>query len=67
MTSLAVLKEAMNLKQPEKFLLVEELLKSLDTPNKELDKIWADEAQRRLDAYRNGKISGVAMEDIFQK
>jgi putative addiction module component (TIGR02574 family) len=65
MTSFTVLQQAMNLKQAERFLLVEELLKSLDNPNAELDKIWLDEAQKRLNAYRSGKIKGVAMEDIF--
>jgi putative addiction module component (TIGR02574 family) len=46
-------------------MLIEEILKSLDKPDTDLDEIWADEAQRRLDAYRSGKMKGIPMEEIF--
>ena len=60
-----ILKEALNLEPAEKFIVVEGLLKSLDEPDSELDKIWADEAERRLEAYRDGKLKGITMEEIF--
>ena len=60
-----ILKEALNLAPAEKFIVVEGLLKSLDEPDSELDKIWADEAERRLEAYRDGKLKGIPMEEIF--
>ena len=60
-----ILKEALNLEPVEKFIVVEGLLKSLDEPDSELDKIWADEAERRLEAYRDGKLKGITMEEIF--
>ncbi|MBB5346997.1 addiction module protein [Desulfoprunum benzoelyticum] len=60
-----ILKEALNLDPAEKFIVVEGLLKSLDEPDSELDKIWADEAERRLEAYRDGKLKGIPMEEIF--
>ncbi|KGO33702.1 MAG: addiction module protein [Desulfoprunum sp.] len=60
-----ILKEALNLEPAEKFIVVEGLLKSLDEPDSELDKIWADEAERRLEAYRDGKLKGIPMEQIF--
>jgi putative addiction module component (TIGR02574 family) len=60
-----ILKEALNLEPAEKFIVVEGLLKSLDEPDSEMDKIWADEAERRLEAYRNGKLKGIPMEKIF--
>jgi len=50
MNTVEVLNEAINLKSKERFILVEGILKSLDKPDHELDKIWADEAQRRLNA-----------------
>ena len=46
---------------------MESLIKSLDEPDKELDEIWAEEAEKRLKAYREGRLGGVEMEDIFRE
>jgi putative addiction module component (TIGR02574 family) len=45
--------------------LVDAVLLSLDRPDPVFDRIWLDEAQRRLAAYRAGKAQGVPAEDIF--
>jgi putative addiction module component (TIGR02574 family) len=47
-----LLDEAMKLKPEERFTLIDGLIKSLDEPDKTLDEIWAEEAERRLRAYR---------------
>ncbi len=65
MRSKDILKEALNLEPAEKFIIVEGLLKSLDEPDSEMDKIWGDEAERRLEAYREGKLKGIPLEEIF--
>lgn len=62
-----LLDEAMKLKPEERFTLVEGLIESLDEPDKKLDEIWAAEAERRLNAYREGKLEGVPMEEIFKE
>ena len=67
MSTKELFNEAMKLKPKERALLVENLIKSLDQPDKELDEIWADESERRLRAYREGKLEGVAMDDIFKE
>ncbi|MEW6327268.1 MAG: addiction module protein [Thermodesulfobacteriota bacterium] len=54
-----VLEKALKLKPEERFLVIEGLLKSLDEPDRGLDDIWADEAERRLKAYREGRLEGV--------
>ncbi len=61
-----LLDEAMKLKPEERFSLVEGLIKSLDEPDKKLDEIWAEEAEKRLKAYRAGKLQGVSMEEVFK-
>ena len=43
-----------------------ELFKSIDKPDEEIDQIWEDEADKRLEAYRKGEIKVVPMEDIFK-
>lgn len=67
MSTKDLLAEAMKLKPEERFTLVEGLILSLDEPDKKLDEIWATEAEARLKAYRDGKLEGVPMEDIFKK
>ena len=60
-----VLEQALELKANERSKLIDELLKSLDKPDKEIDEIWTEEANKRLEAYRNGELKTVPMEKIF--
>ncbi len=66
MSTKDLLDEAMKLKPEERFTLVEGLIKSLDEPDKKLDEIWAEEAEKRLKAYRDGTLKGVSMEELFK-
>jgi len=66
MSTKELLKEALNLKPEDRFSLVEGLIRSLDEPDKKLDDIWAEEAEKRLKAYREGRIEGIPMEEIFK-
>jgi putative addiction module component (TIGR02574 family) len=65
MGNVEILEKALRLPPEERFVIVEGLLKSLDIPDLELDRIWAEEAERRLAVYRNGKLSGVPIEEVF--
>ena len=67
MSSKDVLEQALKLKPDERFMVVEGLMKSLDEPDSSLDVIWADEAEKRLKAYRAGNLEGIAMEEIFKE
>ena len=64
-TSESLLKKALVLKPQDRFLLIDGLVHSLDEPNKEIDAIWADEAEKRLRAHREGKTRGVPFKDVF--
>ena len=66
MGSKELLAEALKLKLPERFALVEGLLESLDKPDVRLNEIWAEEAEKRLQAYRQGQLRGVEMESLFR-
>ena len=61
-----LLEQALTLNINERTKLIDELFKSIDKPDEEIDKIWADEANRRLEAYRKGELKTVPMEDIFK-
>lgn len=61
-----ILKQALELKSEERFLVIEGLLRSLDEPDKEIDEIWVKEAEKRLKAYKEGRLEGIPMEEIFK-
>ena len=67
MGSKDVLEKALQLKPDERFMVVEGLIKSLDEPDSTLDAIWAEEAEKRLRAYRLGNLEGIPMEAIFKE
>ncbi len=60
-----VLELALHLKANERFLIIDELLKSLDKPDKNIDEIWENEAINRLKAYDDGKLETVSEEEFF--
>ena len=62
-----ILEQALKLKPHERFLVVEGLLRSLDEPDRNLDAIWVEEAEKRVLAYREGRLKGVPMEDFFEE
>lgn len=66
MSNKEILEKAMKLKPEERFLIIEGLIKSLDEPDKQIDEVWIEEAEKRLQAYRDGKLEGIPMEDIFK-
>ncbi|WP_367026388.1 addiction module protein [Methylococcus sp. ANG] len=66
MGSKEILSEALQLKPEERFAIVEGLLKSLDEPDKKLDDVWAEEAEKRLKAYREGRLEGIPMEEVLK-
>ena len=61
-----ILGKAMVLKPEERFMVIEGLLKSLDEPDRKIDEIWAGEAEKRLKAYRDGRLEGIPMEAVFR-
>lgn len=67
MSTKEILEQALKLKPEERFTLVEGLIRSLDEPDMQLDDIWAEEAGKRLRAYREGRLEGIPMEEIFKE
>ena len=60
-----VLESALKLRPQERFEVIERLLESLDNPDPRIDDIWADEAEKRLRAYREGRLGSVSEEEVF--
>ena len=61
----AVLKEALALNVDDRAEVATRLLDSLDDLDEaEADRLWAEEAQRRLNGYRNGQARTIDASDI---
>jgi len=66
MNTADIIEQALSLKASERYELLEMLHKSLDKPDPEIDRIWIEEAERRLQAYREGRLDVVSMEEVFR-
>ena len=62
-----IFKEALTLRPFEKAQLIDKLISSLDKPDKEIDELWAKEAEDRIDAYDQGKLKAISLEKVLQK
>ncbi|MDI6817175.1 MAG: addiction module protein [Actinomycetota bacterium] len=47
--------------------LVEKILDSLHPSQKEIDELWAKEAERRIDEIKMGKVKTISGEDVFKE
>ena len=47
--------------------LIDKLLKSLNPITKEIEELWAIEAERRIEELRSGKVKPIAGEEVFKE
>ncbi len=63
-----VFRNALNLDVEDRAALAHKLLVSLEElSEEEADRLWADEAQRRLEEYRAGRARAVPAEEVVKK
>lgn len=63
-----VLKTALSLDVHDRAVLAERLLASLEELSEEAaERLWAEEAQRRLQEYRAGRAKAARAEEVHQK
>lgn len=65
MNSKTLLDSALKLPPDERFALIDQLLHSLDQPDPVIDRLWIEEALRRLAAHRAGLVQGIPAEEIL--
>ncbi len=59
--------EAISLPLEIRTKLVEKLLSSLNPSQKEIDKLWGKEAERRVEEIKSGKVKTIPGERVFKK
>lgn len=55
-----------NLPVDERVKAVDEILKTFNQPNPEIEKAWAKEARRRLDEYERGGVTPIPGKKVFK-
>ena len=66
-TAEEIASEAHDLSDMEKLRLVDAILNDLDKPDPEIDCIWAEEARKRWESYKKGRISSVSYQHVMEK
>jgi putative addiction module component (TIGR02574 family) len=59
--------EAISLPIEIRMQLVEKLLRSLNPTQKEIDRLWAKEAERRIEEIKSGKVKTIPGEKVFKR
>lgn len=69
MTSAAakLLEQAGRLPAQEKLQLVDKLIADLDLPDPAVEALWAEKAQRRSKAVKNGKLAVKPLGEVLRK
>ena len=62
-----LLNQIRELPDEEKLHLVDAILTDLYKPDPDIERIWADEALKRWEAYKAGKLSTVSYEEVMSK
>ncbi|MBF0107798.1 MAG: addiction module protein [Magnetococcales bacterium] len=66
-TATAIEAQARKLSPSARLELVDAILSSLDEPDREMDRLWSQEAEERLAAYRRGEMKAIPLDDVLAK
>jgi len=59
--------ELISLPVEERAIVADSLLKSLNVPDPEIDRKWAEVGKRRLEQLRSGEVKPIPGEEVFQR
>ena len=65
MSTQDMIKEALSLSPKEKSQIIEALLLSLDQPDAQIDEVWNQEVENRLDAVLDGRTKTIPFSEVF--
>jgi putative addiction module component (TIGR02574 family) len=66
--SAKVVNDALSLPPRSRAKLAEKLLESLDDPRRtEIDHLWAEEVEDRIDAYEKGYLKSIPGKEVFRR
>ena len=62
-----IIQEAAALPIEERIIVVDSLLRTLNIPDTDIDKEWAEVAKRRLVELRSGRVNPVPGDQVFAR
>lgn len=62
-----IIQEALRLPATARFQIVDQLMQSLDKPDPEIDRLWGEEAVRRLASFDAGHSKTYSPEEVFDQ
>lgn len=60
-----IISEALHLKPEERYLIIENLVESLNRPSKEIEEVWIAECVKRVEAYEKGELKTLSYNEVF--
>lgn len=60
-----IMQEVLRLPATARFDIVDQILQSLDKPDPEIDRIWGEEAVKRLAAHDAGRSKTYSMDEVL--
>ena len=67
MDSKLILKEALSLSPAERLRLIEMLTLSLNKPDEYIEKVWAEESEKRYKALEEGRIKVITFNEVIER
>ena len=62
-----LLQEILSLPSHLRTILIDKLIESLNVPiQKEIDDLWAEEAEKRISDINSGKVQSISGEKVFE-
>lgn len=65
MKPMELIAEALSLPVEERAIVVDSILRSLNSPEDEIDRKWIAEAERRLEEVRTGRVKAIPGDQVF--
>ena len=66
MNTKSIFKDALQLRPVERLQLIEMLTRSLNNPDENIEKIWAEESEKRYKALEEGSIKTITLNEITE-
>ncbi len=60
-----LLEQAHELNPSEKYILIESLIQDLNHIDKDIEKEWIEESNRRLELYNKGELKTLSVDEVF--
>lgn len=67
MDTKSIFKDALELRPAERLQLIEMLSRSLNKPDENIEKIWAEESEKRYKALEEGKVKTFTINEIIER